>query len=54
MDALAAAWNAMASILGACGYVDNVEVAHHIHSLQRMILANVAARAFPDKFRTGP
>lgn len=30
---------------------DMAEVVHHIHGLQRMILAQAAARAYPDQYR---
>ena len=44
-------WNAMLDAVGpADGHVIH-EIAGHIHALQRMILANVAARAFPEKYR---
>jgi hypothetical protein len=31
---------------------DLAEAAHHIHAVQRMILAQAAARAYPDRYRT--
>lgn len=52
MNALADAWNALLDAFGPCASQTNAEAASHVHALQRMILANITARAFPDKFRT--
>lgn len=30
---------------------DMAEAVHHIHAVQRMILAQAAARAYPDRYR---
>lgn len=36
---------------GTARHNDLLEVVFHIHGLQRMIMANAAARAYPDQFR---
>lgn len=36
---------------GPNAYHDWVEATIHVHAIQNMILSQVAARAYPDKFR---
>lgn len=51
MEALGEAWNAICNAFGPSNENTISEAANHIHALQRMILANVTARAYPEKYR---
>ena len=47
----------LAGLMGAIigdeqeAYFDRIEMVHHVHVLQRMVLAQAAARAYPDRYR---
>ena len=47
------AWNNIARLVGEdeSRSQDLREMAHHIHALQNAILAQSAARSYPDKYR---
>jgi chaperonin GroEL (HSP60 family) len=45
--------NQLAEIVGdgSTSHGDIAEVVHHLHAIQRTILAQAAARAYPDRYR---
>lgn len=45
--------NQVAAIIGdgPAAYGDLAEAVHHIHAVQRMILAQASARVYPDRYR---
>jgi chaperonin GroEL (HSP60 family) len=45
--------NQLAEIIGdgTTSHGDINEAVHHLHAIQRMILAQAAARAYPDRYR---
>jgi DnaJ-class molecular chaperone len=53
IDALGNVWNALCSIVGNDGsrLGDLGEAVVHIHALQHMIMAQAAARAYPNEYR---
>ena len=52
MDLTADLMRALRGIMGDANLAGDLnEAAAHIHGLQSMILANAAARAYPDRYR---
>ena len=53
VDMLGGVWNQLCSIVGdgPARDADLHEASIHVHALQNMVLAQAAARAFPDEFR---
>ena len=52
MDLTAELMRAMRQIMGDANIAGDLnEAAAHIHGIQNMILANAAARAYPDRYR---
>lgn len=53
MDLTAQLANKLAEVVGhgPSRDADLAELVHHVHCIQRAVLAQVAARQFPDKFR---
>jgi hypothetical protein len=53
LDTTVALVNQFSSLLGdeASAPGDYREFVHHVHAIQNMILAQAAARAYPDRYR---
>ncbi len=53
LEAIANTANALYKVIGTGpqSEFDMAEAIHHVHSLQSMIMSNVCARAYPDRFR---
>ena len=53
LEVLADAYNRFQQIVGGAPSAqgDLEEITAHIHGLQRMVLSQAAARAYPDKYR---
>lgn len=53
VTAVAAAWAAICKVVGdgPTRASDLQEVVHHIHALQHFVMAQAAARAYPDLYR---
>ena len=55
VEALGAAWDAVVKVINAGGNPDTYdshELVGHVHALQNAVLANAAARAYPNTYRS--
>lgn len=52
LELTAGLWNhIIQEVMGDDGLNDSRELALHIHNIQHMIMAQAAARAYPEKYR---
>ena len=53
ISSLGNCWKQFKAVMEANGdyKFDHEEVIHHIHVLQRYVMSNAAARAYPDEYR---
>lgn len=54
LDLAAQLWNTLSGEIigdGPSGHGDRVEIVAHIHAIQHAVMAQAAARAYPERFR---